>query len=225
MNYILDLIIIALLLISIFLCAKKGFVKTVTGFIGLLLSIYFAITLSLPAANFAYEKIVEPACEKSIISAIGGNNDDLNSGVWDSLPSFVRNSAEKYGLSKENIISSAEEKTETLAHKITETAVKPVTVPLLKSVISLVLFIVLYIASKFLSKVLNKIFSFSIIGTANKFLGGVIGLAKGSIYGVLFVLITVFIVSLTGGFLCFTDSAIQTSKVFKFILGILPINY
>ena len=59
-------------------------------------------------------------------------------------------------------------------------------------------------------------FSFSLVGTANRVLGGIVGIPKGIIMAMVFCLVISLIVSFTtNGFLIFTDEAMEKSWFFS----------
>ncbi len=221
MNIILDLIILALIAICTLISAKKGFVKTVISLVGWVLALVLSISLSGPLAELTYSKVVEPA----VISAINGVVSDVVDGaegavkeeVYEALPDFIKNNIE---ISEFEITNDG-----SIAKSITESAVQPITCSLLRAIFSLLLFIVLSIAAGFLAKLLNKIFSFSILGKANKILGGVVGAVQGIIFAVIFVLVVTVIVSVSGGFLIFTPEAIDKTVLFNFISKLLPSSF
>ncbi len=221
MNFILDIIIVAIIVLFIIVSAKKGFVKTVIEFVGLLAALYLALTLSTPLADFTYEKAVEPAVTSTINTAIENVSEtaetNIKETVYNSLPKFISNNID---LSQFEINAG-----EGVASEICANVVKPISISFLKAVFTLILFIVLQIIVKFLAKLINKVFSFSIIGKANRVLGGVLGFIKGIIFAVIFVIVTKILISLTGGFLVFTDSAIDSSILFSFIAKILPSSF
>ena len=68
---------------------------------------------------------------------------------------------------------------------------------------------------------LDKVFSMSLVGKINKTLGGVLGLVRGIAIAVVFAFLINLLISLTGGFLCFTQEAVDSSNIFKLILEVL----
>ena len=51
MNIILDIIIVAIVVICVFLSAKRGFTRTIIELVGFVAAILIAINLSTPVAN------------------------------------------------------------------------------------------------------------------------------------------------------------------------------
>ena len=221
MNFILDIFVVTIIVIFIVISAKKGFVKTIIEFVGLLAALYLALTLSSPLADFTYEKAIEPTVTATINSAVENLGESaeitVKETIYNSLPKFISNNID---FSNFNIGTE-----ENSANEICANLFKPISISFLKAIFTLVLFIILYIFVKFLANMLNKIFSFSIIGTANRLLGGVLGFIKGIIFAVIFVIITEIVISLTGGFFVFTETAVDSSVIFSYLAKILPSSF
>lgn len=228
MSIILDAIIVLIILLFVFLSAKKGFVRTLIEVVGFIAAIAIALSLSTPIANFCYDKTVNPIVAKTVQSAVdegSSNATEAVDAVWNKLPSFLTESS-FFNLSKENISNSINGEiaadTTQLINSI-DSFVKPAISKLLSVIISVILVVVLLFVVKLLAKVVNKIFSFSVIGDINKTLGGILGLVKGAAVSVIFCMIISLILSFTkNGFLIFTYDAINSSYLFKFIMGLSP---
>ncbi len=221
MHIILDLIIVAIIILCMVLFAKKGFVKTIIGFVGMILALLISVTLSTPLSNLTYNNIVEPAVTKALDATIDNVVDNtevaLKEDIFEALPDYVKN---RIDISELNL--SAGENT---AAAISEQVVMPLAISFLNTIFTLILFIILSIAVSFLAKFLNKIFSFSFIGKANRILGGVLGIVEGIIFAVIFVVATNILISLTGGFFIFTETAVASSRLFGLISQILPSSF
>lgn len=219
MGFILDLIIVAIVVLSVILAAKKGFVKSVFNIAGFVAAIILSLTFSAPISDYMYEKTIEPVVIKSVEGMINDSEKLVSEKVFDNLPNFIKNTAERFNINEEslNVVGNSSE----VAQKISNDVVRPVAHSILKAIISIVLIIVLSILFKFLAKVLNKIFSFSIVGTLNRTLGGALGLVRGLTFVTIFVLAVNIIISFTGGFLFFTNESVEASNIFKLIASFL----
>lgn len=228
MSIILDAIIILIIILFVILSAKKGFVRTLIEVIGFIAAIAIALSISTPIANFCYDGAVQPIVAKTVESTITEGSSNVNEAVdavWNKLPSFLTES-NFFKLSKDNITSSINEETASDTAQLIDTInsfVKPAVTKLLAVIISVILVVVLLFVVKLLAKAVNKLFSFSIIGDINKTLGGILGLVKGAAVSVIFCMIISLILSFTkNGFLIFTYDAINSSYLFKFIMGLSP---
>ncbi len=222
----LDLAVCIIILLCVIIYAKRGFVKSVFGIIAFVAAIVLAFMLSTPLSDFTYDKLIEPtvstSIENTLVKQVTGTTEALNESVFDALPGFIKNNIDEKGFSAINILEVDTAKT--IADKICESVVKPGATYFLKIIFSLILFIILSFVFKFVVKLLNKIFSFSIIGKVNKILGAIIGVIMGLVISMLFILMVNVVVSISGGFWCFTHDAIEQSKIFGLILEFLPIK-
>ncbi len=219
MGIVLDLIIVAVVVLCVLLAAKKGFVKSVFNIAGFVAAIILSLTFSAPIANAVYDKAVEPVVIKTIEGMVEDGEKIVSEEVFSNLPSFIQNAAEMFNINKDSLNLTGD--TAAVAVDISNNIVKPIAFSVIKTIVSILLIIVLSVLFKFLANLLNKIFSFSIVGTLNKTLGGVLGAVQGITIAVIFVLAVNIIISFTGGFLFFTGEAVEASNIFKFIAGLL----
>ena len=229
MSYILDAIVILIILLFVFLSAKKGFVRTLIEVVGFVAALVIAFTFSNPIADVTYDKLVYPSVIKTVENVASDGVSSATTAVdtiWQKMPQFITES-NFFGLSKENITTMVELNTLNESHKlaqsISDSFVKPAVTKLLSVLFSVILVVVLLFVVKILAKFINKLFTFSVVGDINKTLGGVLGLVKGAAVAVVFCLIVSLILSFTkNGFLIFTYDAINSSYIFKFLMGFSP---
>ncbi len=219
MNWILDLIILGILLLTILISAKKGFVKAVVETAGFIAAVILAFTISSPLAEVTYDKIIEPP----ILNAVEASTQSAENDAISAVPDFITKNAERFGVSLEefedkiltDISGSAAATTKTASQDV----LKPVATKILALVYSVVLVIILLVVVKFFAKIINKIFSFSIVGKLNRTLGGVLGFIKGSVFAILFCMVVALIMAFAGDFLIFTEENINSSYLFKLIIN------
>jgi len=233
MSILIDLIVVAVIGIFVFISAKKGFVKTLIETVGFIAAIVIAFSVSGTVSEWAYTSYVEPAVvqavEDKINSAVEEQKEKLPEGAQisvgiEDLPDYIVENAEKLGVSLEAFEARGEEAVAESIETAKETAVsivKPIATKVVAIIAFIVLAIVLIIVFKFLAKVLNKLFSFSIIGVANRVLGGVLGGVKGVVIVTIVCTVLAFIAGVSGGFLIFTDDVINGTLLFKALANIL----
>lgn len=225
MSIILDLIVLAIIIITVLISAKRGFVRTTVELVGFIAAVFISFTISTPLADTTYDKIIEPSVVSSVASAADTAADNSAATVdnfWNKLPEWIKNGVEKAGISKDSLNGSISENIGNGALSAAESASQSVIKPAVTSILSLIyqtiILIVLLALVKPLAKLINKLFSFSVIGTANRILGGAVGIPKGIIYAVAFCLIITLIVSFTNnGFLIFNDETMEQSVFFSFV--------
>lgn len=219
MNWVLDLIILGIVIITMLISAKKGFVKVAIETVGFIAAVVLALTFSSPLAEVTYDKIIEPP----ILSTVEAGTQSAENEAVSAIPDFITNNAERLGISLDefqnkisaNISGGAMAATKTASQDI----LKPVAIKILGLVYSVILVIILFVVVKFLAKILNKLFSFSIVGKLNRALGGVLGFIKGSAFAVLFCLAVALIMTFKDDFLIFTEQNISNSHLFKLIIN------
>ena len=221
MGIVLDLIVVAIIGLTAFLAAKKGFIRTLIEFVGFILAIVLAINLSSLLAGITYDGAIKPSVTESIVTSV----EEAGGEVYDNLPGFVTSVLESTGVDKDDVKAKAGESSVETAERISDTVVKPEAVKVLKVAYTIPLFLVLLIAVKFLARFLNSIFKGAILGGANKVLGAVFGGAKGILYAIIFTFIALFLATMfSDGILIFSKDALSNSFICKFILSIFSIN-
>lgn len=223
---ILDLILVFILIVAVIISSKRGFVRTLIEVLGSIAVIYLCLTLSNPVADFVYSKTIEPGMVKSVEENIESSAEKTTDAVWNSLPDIVKNNSGLFGVSKSSLdetISVTEDSATKLANKAVASVVKPVIVRFISLILSVLSIIILLFLVKLLARALNKIFSFSILGSINRFLGGILGIIKGLVVCVLFVMVIALLKSITKSDLgIFSKENIQNTYIFKIIYGALP---
>lgn len=230
MSIILDLIVLAIIISTVLISAKRGFVRVLIELIGFIAAVFITFTISTPLSNITYDKIIEPPIISSVTSSVnsvaGDKAEAAIENTWKSLPTFVKNNIEKIGITKEKIDNSITNNigngTESAVRSASQDVIKPVVTKTLQLIYMVLIIVILMFVVKLLAKFINKLFSFSVIGTANRVLGGIVGLPKGIIIAMVFCLCISLIVSFTkDGFLIFTKEAMEKSWIFSNLSVIL----
>ena len=225
MSIILDLIVLAIIVLTVLISAKRGFVRTLIELAGFIAAVFITFTISTPLADTTYDKIIEPSVVSSVTSVADTasiSSAETVDTFWNELPEWIRSGVEKVGISKDSLNGSISENigngVQTAVESASQNVIKPAVTSTLALIYQVILIIVLLALVKPLAKLINKLFSFSVIGTANRILGGVVGVPKGIIYAVAFCLIITLIVSFTqNGFLIFTNDVMEKSFFFSFV--------
>ncbi len=224
----LDLSVIFIIIISAIVSARRGFVRTAVEAVGFVAALLIAFSFSTPLAEATYNRVLEP---KIVQTATDTTDQTVNStadAIWESIPEVLTKNADKFGFSKDKIISVVEQNTaddlKVVVENTARSVFKPIIVKLLSTLYSFIITIVLLFVVKYLARILNKIFSFSVVGKLNRTLGGIVGIVKGSVFAVLYCVVITFIVSLTtGGFLIFTHDNIAGSYLFGYVANLFNI--
>ncbi len=230
MSIVLDLIVAAIIILTVVMSAKRGFVRVIIELVGFIAAVFITFTISTPLGNITYDKIIEPPALKAVEDATADTAELSVETMWGAIPEFLQNSAEKIGITREKIEETLNNNSggsvSSVAQTVSQEAVKPVISEILALIYSVFIFILLLIAVKFLAKFLNRVFSFSLVGTLNRVLGGIAGIPKGIIIAILFIIIVTLITMFsTDGFLFFDKDVIEETVIFKLLLKMIPMQF
>ena len=221
MGIVIDLIIVAIILIVALISAKQGFVRVLIEVVGFVLALLLAFSISVPLADTTYQqpKIVESGSE-----SVNQSTNQTVDKMWENLPDFVTDNADTLGISKKALAQSLNESsgdgTAAVLKDVSQRVVKPIATNVIEMIFSIILIIIFMFIVKILAKLINKMFSFSVIGKLNHFLGGIIGIAKGGIFAILVCEILLLVISFTGGVWIFNNQNIEKTFVFQFLTNV-----
>lgn len=222
MNWVLDLIIVAIILLFTIVMANKGFVKTVISFLGFIAALLIAFFLCGPVADFAYDKAVGPAIQKTVYNAVDDefkNGNNIEKSIQESsIPQIVKDKLANVDF------DSYGNKSEEIADAVCEKVVKPLSVGLIKVIAFILLFVILSIIAKILANAINKLFSFSVVGKVNKFFGGILGIIYGIVFAALFIMLVNSLVSINGDIFGINKESIEATYIFKNFMAYMPFN-
>ena len=224
---ILDLIVVAIIIVSVIISAHYGFVRTAIEVAGLIAAVLLSNYISAPLSSFTYVKVIEPSIISATESASSEKTKETVDKVWSAMPKFVTKNSDSLGISKDNLSKEIADKTSegvtNAAKKASETVAMPVITKILSMIYSTVIFVALFFVVKILAKYINKLFSVSVIGKVNKTFGGIIGFFKGILVAVAFCMVISLILSFTkNGFWFITKDAVNNSVLFKPLSSVLP---
>lgn len=199
MTYIVDIIIIAVFLISVLISYKKGFFRSLFDLIGTLVSVLAARLVSASLAPQGFDMFIREPAKAALTNSLGtvGTTDygaQVESAL-NSIPDSFGGIMNLIGIDKAAIlekVSASELAQGNLVDNIMENIVTPVGT----AIIQFVLFVILAVAFTLVLKIAVKLLDFIIkklpfVKSVNKGLGIVIGILRG--------LITVLIVSMLIG--------------------------
>ena len=201
MNIALDVIAVAIVVASVLLGVKKGFLKTVLALAGMIIVFFLAYKLSVPLGKVIDEKIVNPSLRNTASNSIAEKiGVELQDGDKETqLESFETEIEQKNESEDFSVLGIGSEKIKEAAREASGSVVKGIfsLVDSLSSSISRIIAAIALILGgmlllfllKLLIKPLLKVFH---LGTFDSVLGGVLGAARG----VLIVLLIAFVLRL-----------------------------
>ncbi len=221
---VLDLIVIAIIIITSLISAKKGFVRTIVEIVGFIAVILLANNVSPMLSQATYDKLIQPSIVDSIekIQIEDQIGESLGNKISEeNIPKFVsillgdNFKIEDFTASiNENINNGVSE----AVVEASQTVLKPLVTQILTLIYTLLIVVVAMIVVKFLAKFINKLFSFSLVGKVNKKLGAVLGAIKGIALAVIICSVITLAVSLTPNGIGFLNEAtLESTIIFKLL--------
>ena len=173
-----DILVIAILIISLVIGYHRGAAKTVVSLFGFILSFVLAVFLGDYLAELIYNGYLSEAIINGVSTSV------VNSGATNlataSLPAFVSFAMMLTGFDYEGALQNSLNNLPDAIAVGFEAAIKPVVLSVLTFVLTALVFIILYFVFRFIFvKILNFIFKLPIIRSLNKVLGAVFSLLSG----------------------------------------------
>ncbi len=240
MNIIIDIILLAIIILSAFFAAKKGFIGTLFSLASTLVAIVLSVVLSSPVSVFLDNNFVNPSVKSYIVSvvdnsAIGQSYEDALASIdvaskIESMPSGLRSVLEIAEIDVDKIANKAKEITDNSTEKKDElinSIASPISGTISKVIALVGLFIILNIALWIVSKLLTAIFNLIPVGKKlNKFGGLLFGVLRGLI--IIFVVSTLFTAISRGvspdSNNIFSQSTIEKTVILKSVSGFNPVS-
>ena len=199
MTYIVDIIIIAVFLISVLVSYKKGFFRSLFDLIGTLVSVLAARIVSSSLAPQGFDMFIREPAKATLTNTLGtaGTTDygaQVESAI-NSIPDSFSGIMNLIGIDKQAIlekVSSSELAQGNLVDNIMENIITPVGTAVIQFVLFVILAVVFVLGLKVVVRLLDFIIKkLPVVKSLNKGIAVVVGVLRG--------LITVIIVSMIIG--------------------------
>ena len=175
-----DILVIAILIISVIIGYNRGAAKTVVSLLGFILSFVVAVFLGDFLSEFIYDSYIRQAIINSVSTSV--ENSGAEGLVTTSLPPFVSFSMMLTGFDYEQALQATVNNLPDAIAAGFEVAIKPIVVSVLTFVLTAIVFIILYFVFRmFFGAILKFMFSLPILRGLNKTLGAVFSLLSGLI--------------------------------------------
>lgn len=201
MAYVFDIAVILILLITILVGYRRGFVKSILKLVGCIIAAILAGTFSLMAAQSVFDHMIAPTIEATIEKQISDiDTADIGTEIqnaMDSLPDVVQDMLSVYGVdSADQIVKYidqlANKSISEVTHAVTANVIRPAIIPGLRMLFYIIIFILLSVLINVLSNFISRFFRLPVIRQFDGLLGSVIG----AIEGVVWVLLIVTVIQL-----------------------------
>lgn len=177
MSFLLDVIVIAIIAVTVYFAARNGFVKTAVSAVSFLIAVAVTAMFASPLAdvlkNTSIADTVETSVADTVESILQENSglDSLLNGESDEFNALLEVAGIEADELKAQIASEGDEAVAAVAKHIAE--------PITDLIALLVAIVVLYIGTQVLLSIaayfLNKLANLPVLRTANKGLGIVLG--------------------------------------------------
>ncbi len=185
---VLDIILILIVVITMIRSMRKGFLRCVLSLICVVIAVVGASSLCKPAAEWCYDNIVDTIVVNSIQTKLD-NFLDGDSGVnavkaaVESVPSVVIDQLDVLALDLDSLITGITEldlSAEETAVQISKQIVRPGALIVLRLICYLILFFIIRFVCGIVTNIIHRLLNITPLKKVNKFLGAILGLAKGA---------------------------------------------
>jgi uncharacterized membrane protein required for colicin V production len=226
MEFILDIIFIAIAIALIILGAKKGLVKALLDGLSTIISGVIAYILATPVAKFIYDafvrSIVKGELEKGLNESgtdFGSISESVNALVAE-LPEGAVLLASKFGFNVNdaisNVMNSAPDSNESLIETLMTNIGDNVFLTITEAITMVALFVVVSILLTFVIRLFDKVVKkIPVVKQTNKLAGGFLGLIKAVV--IIFVLSTVLFFIAGSSSNEELVAIVNSSKIFEFV--------
>ncbi len=202
-DYGIDLILIIVLLSNIIGSYRRGFFKCLVSLVCVIVALFAALNYSQPLAEWSYDNImadkVVQQVEKSLNDGFSSQvaADTVNQ-VIDMIPELLTKQLTEFGIDTDSLsgqIASLELSSHDTAEKISEQIIRPGSLVLLKLLCYILIFVVVRLVLGCILGLITKLPMPSLLKTADRWLGGVLGALKG---GVIVIMLCMLLTALSG---------------------------
>lgn len=185
MGILLDIGFVIIILLCVVFGYKKGFFKSIAGFIGAGIAMFLAWILAGVIANAMYQGIFRDMLISNISSVL--SNDALASfpekasQIVENLPGFLSNTLNNQGITSSQIAQSLQAAGNNAA-SATADFISPAIIWLLQLLLTVILFFILLIFVRLVIKLIGNVFRLPVLRQVDGILGGLFGIFKGVVY-------------------------------------------
>ena len=227
MGILLDIGFVIIILLCVVFGYKKGFFKSIAGFIGAVIAMFLAWVLAGLIANALYQGIFR---EKLIdhISAVLSNDalasfPEKAAQVVANLPGFLSNTLNNQGITSSQIEQSLQAAGNNAA-PATADLISPAVIWLLQLLLTVILFFILVILVRLVIKLIGNVFRLPVLRQVDSILGGLFGIFKGVVYIFLVCILLQLLMPVIGNSSEPMKQVLDNSFIYQFIFYNNPIT-
>ena len=227
MGILLDIGFVIIILLCVVFGYKKGFFKSIAGFIGAVIAMFLAWVLAGLIANALYQGVFREKLIDNISSVL--SNDALASfpekaaQVVANLPGFLSNTLNNQGITSSQIEQSLQAAGSNEA-PATADLISPAVIWLLQLLLTVILFFFLVILVRLVIKLIGNVFRLPVLRQVDGILGGLFGIFKGVVYIFLACILLQLLMPVIGNSSEPMKQVLDNSFIYQFIFYNNPIN-
>lgn len=230
MNFVIDIVLIALILFVVISSSRKGFLSTLLDTFSVLISAVVSYMLCTPIAEQLYRLFIRDLVRTRFSRALDEVSASLSIqdkviAMIEGLPAGAVKLAESIGVDIEQfshtVTSSSAQTNETLINAVTDGIGYDIMITITEFFVFIILFIVAALLLRFISKFFENTNKIPLLGKLNALLGGAIGAVKAIV--ILLVVCTVVFVIASSSEDANIINAVNNSKIVGFVNSYNPI--
>ena len=226
MGIILDIAVVAVIVVTVIIAVKKGFMTMVLELAAYAVSYFAAMFLSGFLAEFLYKTAFRESIINGLSKTISETAESLEAGVkaeaaLNNLPFVFKNVIAAAGITPQSIEAkfhnASAQQSVSIATEVTDNFIGQYVQSFLGIIIFIVLFVLLLILAKIAAKAIGGAFKHvPVVGTANAVLGGILGFVKGLVIVVILCAAIKLISPLfAGGIPFFGNESVESTFIYK----------
>lgn len=181
MRLLFDGVILLTMLIFTVIGVKKGFVRSVTEFLGALIAALAASWVGGIVAEFLYNTFFRQGVYDRVAAAArSGNSGETVETFFSQLPDFIVRLLEMNGVTAEKASEMVGGAESGIAQAVTD-VLSPVFIAIIKVFAVIVLFVLFMVMIKAVAGIISGICSLPLLRQVNGLLGGVFGFLMGTV--------------------------------------------
>lgn len=232
MEYIIDIILAALLAVCLIVGWKRGFVKSLMDLASNLIAFILARVVSVQLAPQIFAQYFEQRAYSSLnreLASAGSSASSQVQSALDSIPESLDGFLGMLGVDKKSMASALSQKLEESGADIAEVLMNNIVSPVLTAIIKLLVFVAVFVLAVLILKIatllLDKLTELPAVKQANE----IFGLLFGAVKGVIVIAVACFALELIAGVIGNDSltSLVESSRIvgaFDNILNLLNIQ-
>ena len=192
MEFLWDIIFIAIIVVMTFLAYRKGLIKTVFNLLGTVVAFVGALVLREPVGQWIDTAFVKAPVRKMVLSTLSDTpildyeqalaQMDV-AGKIRSMPDALKDLLDMVGLPTDEILSNITAATDTIAkNDLIDSIASPISATISTAIAFVALFVVLLVVCFVAAKLLSALLGLLPIGkTLDRIGGGIVGLVEGAL--------------------------------------------